>query len=163
MNSRTTSMPSLIIASFIFALILSVVPMPDWAQHLRPQWIALTLIYWNLIAPERIGISTGWFSGLLLDAMTGNLLGAHALSLSLIAYITLNIHQRTRVFPLWQQSLVIFALLLIDHAIIFWVIGMTQNLSPGIEFWFAPLIGLFLWPWLFIIMGEIQQRLRGNN
>jgi rod shape-determining protein MreD len=159
MNARQVSATYLIGGSFVLALLLSVMPIPDWAQHLRPQWLTLVLIYWCLMAPERVGITTAWVSGLLLDAMTGNLLGAHALSLSLVAFITLNIHQRTRIFPLWQQSLVILALITLEHLIQFWITGIARHVTPGLEFWLAPVVGLLIWPWLFIIMSEAQHRL----
>lgn len=162
MNTRQTTTPFLIIASLVVALLLSVIPIPDWAQHLRPQWVALVLIFWNLMAPEKVGIATGWIAGLLLDIMTGSLLGAHALSLSLIAFITLNIYQRTRIFPLWQQSLVVLALVALEHLIQFWIIGITRDITPGLEYWLPPVIGLLIWPWLFILMSEIQHRLHNN-
>jgi rod shape-determining protein MreD len=148
--------------SLILALLLSVIVMPDWAQHLRPQWLALALIYWWLIKPESVGITTGWIAGLLLDVLSGNLLGAHALSLSVIAFITLNIYQRTRIFPLWQQSLVVFILLLIEHTIQYWIIGITSDVTPGLEHWLQPVVGLLIWPWLFILMSEVQHRTQNN-
>jgi len=162
MNTHRATTPYLIIGSFVIALLISIIPMPDWAQHLRPQWLTLTLIYWCLMLPERVGIATGWLTGLLLDIISGSLLGSHALTLSLISFITLNIYQRTRIFPLWQQSLVVFALLIFEQLLHFWIIGITREVTPGYEFWLPPIIGLFIWPWLFIIMSEIQHRLRNN-
>ncbi len=147
-----------IVGSLLLALLLSVIVIPDWALHLRPQWLTLVLIYWWLMTPERVGITTGWITGLLLDVLSGNLLGTHALGLSIIAFITLNIYQRTRIFPLWQQSLVVFILLLIDHTLRYWVIGVTSDATPGLEYWLQPVVGLLLWPWLFILMSEIQHR-----
>jgi rod shape-determining protein MreD len=114
------------------------------------------------MSPERVGITTGWIMGLLLDVLSGNLLGAHALGMSLIAFITLNIYQRTRIFPLWQQSLVVFFLISIEHLIQYWVIGITTDITPGLEYWLQPVVGLLLWPWLFILMSEIQHRTEGN-
>ena len=162
MNRRLITAPYLVIGSLVLALLLSIIPMPDWAQHLRPQWLALLLIYWCLMSPERVGISTAWLTGLLLDAMTGNLLGAHALSLSLVAFIVLKIYQRTRIFPLWQQSLVVLALLTLENLIQFWILGLTRDITPGLEYWLPPVIGLLIWPWLFIVMSETQHRLHSN-
>lgn len=159
MNAPRQQASYLATTSFIIALLLSVIPIPDWSIHLRPQWLTLFLIYWCLTSPERVGIASAWVTGLLLDVMTGSLFGAHALSLSLVAFITLNIYQRTRVFPLWQQSLVVFSLLLLEHIIHFWVIGITTEITPGKEYWLKPVVGLFIWPWLFILLSEIQHRL----
>jgi len=162
MDNRPAIASFPVMVSLLLALLFSIIAIPDWAQHLRPQFLALVLIYWWLMTPERVGITTGWVSGLLLDVLSGNLLGAHALSLSVIAFITLNIYQRTRIFPLWQQSLVVFILLLIDHTLQYWIIGITSDVTPGPEYWLQPLVGLLLWPWLFILMSEVQHRTQSN-
>jgi rod shape-determining protein MreD len=162
MNNRPLLASYLVIGSFLVALLFSVIAIPDWAQHLRPQWLALILIYWCLMRPQHIGITTAWVTGLFLDVLTGSLLGAHALSMSLIAFVTLNIYQRTRIFPLWQQSLVVFIMLGIEHLLQFWIIGISTDITPGLEYWLQPVVGLFLWPWLFILMSEAQHRTQGN-
>lgn len=162
MNPRQENILFLIVGSFLLALLFSIIPVPDWGTHIRPQWLALIVIYWSLLNPEKVGITTAWISGIILDILTANLLGANALSLALIAYITLNIYQRTRIFPLWQQSLVVFGLLLIEHLIHFWIIGITSEITPGYEYWLQPVVGLLIWPWLFILMSEIRHRLSGN-
>ncbi len=158
MNTAGRSAPSLIISSFFVALLLSIMPYPDWASSIRPQWLTLLIIFWCLHAPLQVGITAGWVSGLLLDVLTGNLLGAQALGMALIAFITLTTYQRLRIFPLWQQSLVVFALLLLERLLLYWVISISKGVSPGIEFWFAPVAGLLIWPWLSILLTELQLR-----
>jgi rod shape-determining protein MreD len=103
-----------ILLSFLVAFLLMVLPLPEWARSFRPQWYTLVLIYWCMASPQRVGVGVGWLTGIIVDVLTGTLLGQHALSLSVIAYITQKLHQRLRLFPIWQQSLSIFSLLLID-------------------------------------------------
>ncbi|MGB5178147.1 MAG: rod shape-determining protein MreD, partial [Gammaproteobacteria bacterium] len=93
-----------IVFTFIIALLLTVIPLPDWARYMRPDWVGLVLIYWCMALPERVGVATGWFTGLMVDLLTGTLLGQHALSLTVVAYITLKFHLRLRLVPVWQQS-----------------------------------------------------------
>ena len=69
-----------ILLTFVIALLLTVIPLPDWARYLRPDWVGLVLIYWCMALPERVGVTTGWFMGLLVDLLTGTVLGQHALS-----------------------------------------------------------------------------------
>ena len=66
--------------SFIIALGLAKLPMPDWAELWRPSWVALVLIYWCIAVPERTGVIAGWVVGLLVDVMSGTLLGQHGLA-----------------------------------------------------------------------------------
>ena len=41
-----------VIACIIAALMLAIVPMPNWASLFRPDWLALTLIYWAMMLPR---------------------------------------------------------------------------------------------------------------
>jgi len=147
-----------ILFSFLFALILTILPLPEWARLYRPQWHTLILIYWIMATPHRVGVGVGWMTGIAVDVMTGTLLGQHALALSLVAYITQKMHQRVRLFPLWQQSVTILILMLIEKLLALWVIGATSQPAPSLLFWAPPLVGMLLWPWIYIILRDIRRK-----
>ncbi|HDJ85850.1 MAG TPA: rod shape-determining protein MreD, partial [Chromatiales bacterium] len=42
-----------IVASFVTAMILSILPLPGPVDPFRPEWTAMVLIYWCLALPER--------------------------------------------------------------------------------------------------------------
>ena len=69
-----------ILVSFLVAMMLTSLPLPETAIIYRPDWLILVLIYWCMAIPERIGIFTGWMLGLLLDVMYGSLLGQNAMA-----------------------------------------------------------------------------------
>lgn len=144
--------------SISIALILAILPMPETMQSYRLQWITLVLIYWCLAIPERVGVIFSFLTGIMLDIMTGSLLGQHAMGLSIIAFITVKTHQRVRVFPLWQQALFVAALLLLDRMLLAWVDGAIGRPGKDTGFWVAAILGGLLWPWLFIIMRDIRRR-----
>ena len=79
----------LILFSFITALLLTIVVLPDWARPARPELVPMLLIYWCLMVPERVGVGTSWLIGLMMDVALGALLGQHALAYALIAWIPL--------------------------------------------------------------------------
>ncbi|PLY16258.1 MAG: rod shape-determining protein MreD [Sedimenticola sp.] len=147
-----------IVMTILVALLLTVLPLPTWAQMFRPQWYTLVLIYWTLALPERVGVGVGWLVGIILDVLTGTLLGQHALSLALIAFITYQMHQRVRLFPLWQQSLTVLALLLIERLVSMWVMGAVSQPPPTLLYWAPPLVGMFLWPWVYIILRDLRRK-----
>ncbi len=149
-----------ILIVFIIALGLNVMPLPVWAQDFRPQWVNLALIYWCMALPQRVGVGSAWTLGLFEDVLRGTLLGQHALGLSLTAYMVLNLHQRIRIFPLWQQSLVVFVLLLVERLLSLWVIGATGQPMPTLWYWVPTIMGMLLWPWVFIILRDIRRRFR---
>jgi rod shape-determining protein MreD len=147
-----------IAASFVIAFVLTLLPLPEWARFYRPQWYTLALIYWTMACPQRVGVGIGWITGIGVDVITGTVLGQHALSLSLIAYITLKMHQRLRLFPLWQQSLTILILLLIERLFDLWVLGAISQPVPTLLFWAPPFSGMLLWPWIYIILRDLRRK-----
>lgn len=151
-----------IVISFIFAFVLSIIPLPLELQAFMPEWIMLVLIYWCMALPHRVGIGIGWFLGLLLDVLRDTLLGQYALTLAIIAFVTLHLHQRIRVVPLWQQSISIFLITLLATLIIFWIKGI-QGIAP--EFWMiiiSPIAGAIVWPGIFLLMRNVRRYYQVN-
>ena len=144
--------------SIIVGLILLILPLPDWVQIYRPDWLALILIYWSMALPNRVGLWTALITGLLADSLQGTLLGQHALALVVIVYLNLNVYLRIRVLSLVQQALYVLSLLVISQLIITWVDGMMGLPVPIQAFFSAPFIGMLLWPWVFAILRDIRRK-----
>ncbi len=149
-----------IIATLCVAMLLTMLPMPDWAQPFRPQWVTLVLLYWVIALPHRVGVGSGFVVGIVLDVLTGTLLGQNALGLSVVTFIAIQLHRRIRVFPFWQQSLGILMLLVIEHLLALWVTGATRGVAPGLNYWAVPLIGALLWPWIFVTLRKVRRQFR---
>lgn len=141
-----------IVLSILLAVLLSIVPLPFWAQWARPEWLALVLVYWTIALPNRVGIGVAWCSGLLLDIVEGNQLGQSALSLSLLAYICLVLYQRLRMYTAWQQAMVVFLLVGIHQLVGHWVQTLIGIHSPNLLFLLPALISALLWPWLSVVL-----------
>ncbi len=144
--------------SLVVALILMILPIPDWAQMYRPNWIALVLIYWSMALPQRVGLWFAFFSGIVLDTSLGTLLGQHTLALVVVVFLNLNFHQRIRVLALAQQAIYVFALLLINQVMVAWVEGILGRPTPIMAYFGAPLVGMLIWPWVFVILRDIRRK-----
>lgn len=147
-----------IVASFAAALGLSIVPLPAWAGPFRPEWAALVLIYWCLALPHRVAVGAGWLVGLLLDVLEGGMLGQHALGLTLVAYLAVRLHQRIRVFPLWQQALTVLMLLALHQLVVAWTDGIAGLPGGDWRRFGAALTGMLLWPWVFAMLRGLRRR-----
>ncbi|QKE62137.1 rod shape-determining protein MreD [Aquipseudomonas campi] len=145
-------------ASLAFALLLSVAPMPDFMAIGRPLWLALFLSYWALAVPHRLGMVSAWVFGLLADVLNGSLLGLNALVLTLIVFLVLSLQRRLRMFPMWQQSLVLLVVFGLAQLVHLWLNALTGNRQPTLEFVFPALVSALLWPWVFAILRGLQQR-----
>ena len=147
-----------IAATFVIALLLTALPMPESAASWRPAWVALVLVYWCMAAPERVGVVVGWVAGLLLDVMTGTLLGQHALGMSVLAYVTHHTHRRVRVLPLWRQGITVFVLLFLYQALVLWSNGIRGLPVEAPAYWTSPLVSTLLWPWIFVVLRVVRRR-----
>ncbi|MHB1949184.1 MAG: rod shape-determining protein MreD [Gammaproteobacteria bacterium] len=150
----------IISVTFLGAFILTLLPMPDWTIWLRPTWILLVLIYWTMEVPYRVNVGIAWFVGILLDVLNGTLLGEHALGFILVIYIVSRIHSRLRMFPLSQQGLSIFFLVLLYLAIIYCIQGFVGNLPHGWFYWAPAATSMILWPWVYSILRDCRSRFK---
>jgi rod shape-determining protein MreD len=148
----------LIVVSFVVALMLTALPMPDWASIWRPAWVSLVLIYWCMALPARVGILVAAFAGILLDVLYGTLLGQHALALSVVAFIALQFCRRIRVLPLWQQGITIFGLVFVQQVLLLWIIGIQGMPVMIPAYWASPLISMVLWPWIFVVLRDLRRQ-----
>lgn len=148
----------IIVCSFIIAMMLMAMPLPEWAICWRPSWVAIVLIYWCMALPDRVGIGIGWGLGLLLDVQQGTVLGQNALGLAIIAYITLMSYQRMRVFPLIQQAVLVCIYLLLYELISLWIRGMMGAPPQNWTYWMPAFTSMLLWPWLFIVLRDIRRK-----
>ena len=150
----------MILATLALAAVLMIVPLPSWLQSAWPYWVALTLIYWSLETQDRITLGLGFTVGLVLDLLTGSLLGLHALSLVIVIYLVNRFRARLRFFPPWQQALSVFAILMNDRIILLWIISLRGDPLPSLDFWLPPLVGTLVWPWLFVALDRFRGSMR---
>ena len=148
----------IIFISLLIAFLLTALPLPAWANHWRPAWVAIVLIYWCMALPNKVGIGIAWCLGLLLDVQQGALLGQNALGLALIAYFVIQIHKRFRIFPLVQQSCLVGFMIIFYLLIASWITGIMGIPPQTWTYWMPAISSMVLWPWLFIILRDIRRQ-----
>jgi len=146
-----------ILTSFALAMILTIIPLPDSLLRLRPDWVGLTLIFWCLTLPYRVSVVSGFIVGLLLDVLSGTLLGQHALALSLVAYVCVRMHARIRAYPVWQQMLTVLVLLILHQLVVLWVDRTIGRPGHPLSYWLPSLIGMLLWPLVYHWLNSVRR------
>lgn len=142
----------------LVALTATVLPLPDWLAPLRPDFVALTVLWFALLAPRPTGLLYVWAMGLALDAFRGVLLGQHALALVLVAFIALRLRLQIRAFPPLQQTAVVFALLWLDEFVVFWVDGVSGHPVTEWMRWLTVPAGAVCWPLVARLYGRATAR-----
>ena len=150
----------IILISFIIAIILSALPLPESLQSWRPEWVLLVLFYWLVALPDRIGIGVAWCLGIVLDVLEGSLLGLNALALTVVAYFSLLFYQRLRMFSWLQQALSVFALVALNQLLCHWIKGILGSSVQTLMFLVPAFVSALLWPWIFVLMRGVR---RGFN
>ncbi len=151
----------IICITFIIALFLTIIPLPVWAQAVRPYWLMLIVIYWVMMMPEYVGVGIAWGVGLLFDVLQGAVLGQYALAMMVIAYLTYKLHYQLRVFPLWQQTIAVFLFISLGQLLILWTNALMGLSTVAYwQHWMAVLFSALLWPWLYSALHAYQIRYR---
>jgi rod shape-determining protein MreD len=145
------------ISSLVATLALAAVPLPNVVAPARPDWVAVVLLYWSLMAPRHFSLLTAFWMGIALDTLTGALLGQNALALLVIVYLAEKFHLRLRVFPLSQLAITVLLLLGLYEFILFWIDGVAGRTVPLVERWLPPLTGTLAWIALYMLFDRRER------
>ncbi len=150
-DDRRASAP-LILISILLALVLSKVMLPDPLALLRPAMVPMIVFYWLLMVPDRFGLTMAAVLGLVLDVLTGTLLGAHAFALTVSGYLVARMALIVRFWPAWQQSLALLPMWGLYAFLMFWIDGVTHRNADAL-LRFAPVLTTAIaWPLLCALM-----------
>jgi rod shape-determining protein MreD len=143
--------------SLFLALLLTVLPLPDMISAFRPEWVAVVMLYWTLIEPRRYGLVTAFLLGIVLDTLTGSLLGQHALALLVIVFLSQRFSLTLRTFPASQFTLIVVGLLGLHEFVLFWIDGVAGRSVPSIDRWGPVVTSGLLWLLLMLVADRGRQ------
>ena len=151
--------PAFIIATLIAAALLNMMPWSGWALWLRPDFVALVVLYWVIEQPRRVGFTAAFSLGLLMDVAEGALLGQHSLSYCILAFAGIALNCRVRMFSLTSQVVHVIPLLLVNDLIVLGVRLLAGADFPGYRYFFGTFIAGALWPLVSVLL-KLPQRPR---
>jgi len=152
--------PLFIAVTFLGALLLNLLPLDGTALMLRPDCLALVLLFWCIQAPRYVGVGIAWAMGLLMDVGDATLLGQHALAYAFLAYAAEYFRRRVLRFPLWQQAAQVSVLLVLCSALVLLVRVVGGAPLPGWLFFVPSLTGAILWPVVSMLLQSPQRPVR---
>jgi len=88
-----------------------------------------------------------------MDVLLGGALGLLAFSYALIVYLVLQFHLQLRQYPMWQQALIIFSLILLLQILFVF----TASYSMGWSFWMPAIISMLIWPVIYRLLRGVRR------
>lgn len=142
--------------TLLLALAINIVPVGRYAA--LPDLLALSLVFWSVHQPRRVGVGVAFLFGLLMDVHDGALLGQHALAYTLLGYGGIMIHRRLLWFSLPEQALHVLPLFVAAAVVSLLVRLAIGGMFPGWLLLLAPLFEALLWPVASLLLLAPQRR-----
>jgi len=145
--------------SLALALILNLLPLQGDLLVFRPDFVAITIIYWSINYPHKMRMSIAFGMGLMMDVGDTSILGQHALTYCVMIYLTLIFGRRLRLFGLMQQAPQIALILLMMQTTLILVAISSGSHLPGWSYFFASATGTLLWaPISLLLSTPLKQK-----
>ena len=155
--------PWFIVLTLVLALFANLLPLSGMALALRPDFLALVLLYWCIQEPRFVGVGVAWWVGLVMDVGDGTVFGQHALAYAFLAYAAEYFRRRVLRFPPWQQAAQVAVLLLLCSALVLLIRFVGGATMPRWSYAVPPLVGALLWPLVSAVLQWPQHPQRSSS
>lgn len=153
-SSRRILLPAkywFVLLSLVCALGLNLIPLGRFSG--MPDWVAVVLVFWCIHQPLRVGIATSFFFGLLMDVGNASVMGQHSLAYVVVAFVAGMLSRRILWFPLSQQAVHVFPMLLLTQLIMLAIRLIAGDSFPGFAWFLASVSGTLIWyPLTFLLL-----------
>jgi len=140
----------------ILSLILQMVALPDAIAAFRPEWVALTLVYWAYSTTDKPVLLVAWLSGLALDVLFNSLLGQHALALLTISFLVRRLRGTLILFPTLQVALALALAWTLYAFLLFWIDGLSHHSAIPSLRWLPVISTTLIWPLAALLMDRLR-------
>ena len=144
--------PWFVVLTLALAMLANTLPASGMVLAFKPDFVALTLLYWCIQAPRYVGVGVSWTMGLMMDVVDATLFGQHALAYAVLAYAAEYFRRRVLRFPLWQQAVQVAVLLGACAALVLVVRWIGGAPLPRWTYAVPPVVGALLWPPLSVVL-----------
>lgn len=146
--------------SFLFAFCCMIIPIHPAYKWLRPDLVTLVLIYWIANVPGHFGVIFGFMVGLTFDLLSGMLFGSMGLTLAIIAFLTMNLRLRLRIYRPWQKFIIIMLLVACSQLIRLWIQMLIGHPPATFLYWLSSIISALTWPLVNGVLNTFQRSIR---
>jgi rod shape-determining protein MreD len=123
-----------------------------------PDLLALTLVFWTIHQPLRVGMTVAFVLGLGMDVHQSALLGQHALAYAALSFLAIAMHRRLLWFSVPSQAVQVLPLFVVAPALTLLVRLIAGDDFPGWSMLLAPVLEALLWPAVSVVLLLPQKR-----
>ncbi|MDO5687358.1 MAG: rod shape-determining protein MreD [Neisseria sp.] len=142
----------LLVASFVFALLLAALPLSKQYFFWLPDWVGMVLLFWVIQRPSDINLGAAFGVGLLLDILINAPLGAHALAYLCSTFVVWQRRRQIAAYGFGMQAAVVAAALLLGQIVLALIWAYLARSFVGWHIVWPPLGAALLWPLLNKLM-----------
>lgn len=153
---RRSASPAFLWFTVIVVWLFSLLQWRSWQP--APDLLLLVIAYWCLNEPRRIGMTTAFCFGILMDVHDGALLGVHALTYTLAAYGTLQLSRRLLRFNSVVQCVHMLPVFVIAKSASRLIEGWLAGEWLGWGWLWSAILMALLWPLVDVLLQMPQRR-----
>jgi len=139
-----TKSHGLVIAVLLWALAYAISPLMN-SPLFAISPVVLAFFFLTLLRPEQVSLLLAWAMGLIEDILFGAVLGEHALALTVVVFLCLNLRRRMVFFPMWQQALIVAALVFIDISLVTFFEWLQGHHAPLLSLYLPVIVSSVFW------------------
>ncbi|MDP8566334.1 rod shape-determining protein MreD [Methylophilus aquaticus] len=148
-------------STFFFTMLVGLVfQLYPWSSSgviIRPDFLLVIALYWLLQSPYHCNVGWVWFAGLLVDLSTGSLLGQHAFTFAVTAFLGLVYQRRLVLFNRWQLYLYVVTLFGVQRLLILLLKLFAGSEMPDWTYSLPVISDLLLWQIMIMAFGELTR------
>lgn len=146
--------------SFIVGSTATIIATPQAIFYFWPDWIALIVVYWALMAPDRIGPWVGFAFGTLLEVLFVRDFGVLGFGFAMLAFAVNRTHLQLQVLSIGPQMVVVGLFIAVFKLMTGWLYGLTGDFAMTSEYWYSIIGCVLAWPFVFILLQELRSPTR---
>ena len=132
-----------VVLTLFVALLANLVPFGRFPG--LPDWVALTLVFWCIHQPLRVGMGTAFILGIVMDVANASVMGQHSLAYVLLAFTGAALSRRILWFPLAQQAIHVLPMLLATQLVMVLARMVAGAEFPGLLWFLSSFTATALW------------------
>ena len=140
----------------LMVFVLSIMALPQTLIHIRPLAALSLIIYVQVFLPRFFNGVMLWSLGLVLDVLTGCVMGQHCLGFILVSWGLSERVRRFKFFTVLQQMTWVFFFCVVNQ-LCFCLVDWCVGYGHGFMYYFLPVcITPLCWPWMIILADRLM-------